>query len=291
MTKKGLTYYQADTDRFQDIRIKRLKKRYGCEGYAVFQYVQNEIYRVEGSFICFDEDQAFDCAEYWNISEELVIDIVDYCAEINLFDRNFWTSRRILTSQAIQQRYIEICRRAKKRIAVPDDITLIAEKAVEMPKPATITAQTAEIQQPQNSADFRGNPQTSDGISDKEKKNKINPPSDSPQRGETQRRNVQDLLSGLNRKFDATCQHSQLDERGKAPIPPELDNGKGRNPDGLMYNLEKYHVPRHEAEEILLLTRYGEIGHPIWALFQEIDRSRGKITMPGRFLLSRLRPS
>lgn len=58
-----------------------------------------------------------------------------------------------------------------------------------------------------------------------------------------------------------------------------------------MYNLEKYHVPRHEAEEILMLTRYGEIGHPIWALFQEIDRSRGKITMPGRFLLSRLRPS
>ena len=46
MAKTGLSYYQAETDRFQDIKVKRLKKRYGCEGYAVYQYIQNEIYRV-----------------------------------------------------------------------------------------------------------------------------------------------------------------------------------------------------------------------------------------------------
>ena len=33
MAKTGLSYYQAETDRFQDIKVKRLKKRYGCEGY------------------------------------------------------------------------------------------------------------------------------------------------------------------------------------------------------------------------------------------------------------------
>ena len=47
MAKTGLSYYQAETDRFQDIKVKRLKKRYGCEGYAVYQYIQNEIYRVD----------------------------------------------------------------------------------------------------------------------------------------------------------------------------------------------------------------------------------------------------
>ena len=40
MAKTGLSYYQAETDRFQDIKVKRLKKRYGCEGYAVYQYIQ-----------------------------------------------------------------------------------------------------------------------------------------------------------------------------------------------------------------------------------------------------------
>ena len=46
MAKTGLSYYQAETDRFQDIRVKRLKKRYGCEGYAIYQYILNEIYRT-----------------------------------------------------------------------------------------------------------------------------------------------------------------------------------------------------------------------------------------------------
>ena len=47
MSKNGFSYYKAETDRFQDIKIKRLKKKYGCDGYAVYQYALNEIYRVE----------------------------------------------------------------------------------------------------------------------------------------------------------------------------------------------------------------------------------------------------
>ena len=65
MAKTGLSYFQAETDRFQDIKVKRLKKRYGCEGYAVYQYIQNEIYRVEGCYIRFTDDQLFDVSEYW----------------------------------------------------------------------------------------------------------------------------------------------------------------------------------------------------------------------------------
>lgn len=76
-----------------------------------------------------------------------------------------------------------------------------------------------------------------------------------------------------------------------AQTAPAEQTEKRRNTNGLLYYLEKYHIPQKEAEEILALTRYGEIGHPVWELFQEIDRSRGKITMPGRFLLARLRAS
>lgn len=41
MSKNGFSYYKAETDRFQDIKIKRLKKKYGCDGYAVYQYALN----------------------------------------------------------------------------------------------------------------------------------------------------------------------------------------------------------------------------------------------------------
>ena len=111
MAKTGLSYYQAETDRFQDIKVKRLKKRYGCEGYAVYQYIQNEIYRVEGCYIRFTDDQLFDVSEYWGIEEQRVEKIIEYCTEVELFDTITWHTNHVLTSVDIQQRYLEICRR------------------------------------------------------------------------------------------------------------------------------------------------------------------------------------
>ena len=125
MAKTGLSYYQAETDRFQDIKVKRLKKRYGCEGYAVYQYIQNEIYRVEGCYIRFTDDQLFDVSEYWGIEEQRVEKIIEYCTEVELFDTITWHTNHVLTSVDIQQRYLEICRRAKKKIVIPEDIRLV----------------------------------------------------------------------------------------------------------------------------------------------------------------------
>lgn len=115
MAKTGLSYYQAETDRFQDIRVKRLKKRYGCEGYAIYQYILNEIYRVEGCYIRFTDDQMFDVSEYWCIDEERIEAIIEYCTEVEIFDTITWHTKKVLTSADIQQRYLEICRRAKKK--------------------------------------------------------------------------------------------------------------------------------------------------------------------------------
>ena len=133
MAKTGLSYYQAETDRFQDIKVKRLKKRYGCEGYALYQYIQNEIYRVEGCYIRFTDDQLFDVSEYWGIEEQRVEKIIEYCTEVELFDTITWHTNHVLTSVDIQQRYLEICRRAKKKIVMPEDIRLVEIQDVRYP--------------------------------------------------------------------------------------------------------------------------------------------------------------
>lgn len=292
MNRNGLKYYHAETARFQDIKIKRLKKKYGCQGYAVFSYVENEIFRVEGSYIQFDEDQAFDCAEYWAIEEKEVYDIIDFCAEIGLFNTQLWKEQAILSSRYIQESYLQICRRAKKQTTIPDGIKIEPQTMEEeqqqtqpIPAPYRITetqenerpAQQAGNQTPQNSAEFRENPQKPAEFRAKINKNNNNSPSYSPEGGEPRKEEIQQILSRMAEK---TLRDAGADEQPRR-----------RNTDGLMYYLEKYHVTQKEAEEILTLTRYGEIGHPVWQLFQEIDRSRGKITMPGRFLLSRLRGS
>ena len=292
MNRNGLKYYHAETARFQDIKIKRLKKKYGCEGYAVYSYVENEIYRVEGSYIKFDEDQAFDCAEYWALEQDKVYDIINFCAEIGLFNTQLWKEQSILSSRYIQDSYLQICRRAKKQTAIPDGLAIATEEgsqpqaaqnqplpASAQPAPVETEAQTqhAGNQLPQNSAEFRETPQKPANFRAKIIENKNNPPSYSPQRGETMKEEIQETLSRIAARTAQTAPAEQTEKR--------------RNTNGLLYYLEKYHIPQKEAEEILALTRYGEIGHPVWELFQEIDRSRGKITMPGRFLLARLRAS
>ncbi len=125
MAKTGLSYYQAETDRFQDIKVKRLKKRYGCEGYAIYQYILNEIYRVEGCYVRFTDDQLFDVSEYWCIDEERIEAIIEYCTEVEIFDAITWHTKKVLTSSAIQLRYLEICWRIKKKIVIPEDIRLV----------------------------------------------------------------------------------------------------------------------------------------------------------------------
>ena len=136
MAKQGFSYYKAETDRFQDIKIKRLKKRYHCTGYAVYQYVLNEIYRVRGYFLQFTEDHLFDVSEYWDIDEEEVTAIIGYCAEIGLFNAQLWQEKGVLTGRSIQARYIDICKVCKKAAVIEEGLRLVpAEQVAPAPPP------------------------------------------------------------------------------------------------------------------------------------------------------------
>lgn len=115
--KIGLAYYNVETDRYQDIKIKRLKKDFGCNGIAVYDYLLCEIYRDKGCFIEWDESTVFDVAEYFGLKENLVKEIVNYCAYVGLFNKELLCRESVLTSRSIQQRYIDTCARAKRKIS------------------------------------------------------------------------------------------------------------------------------------------------------------------------------
>lgn len=128
MAKTGLIYYNVDTNRYQDIRIKRLKKDFKCDGIAVYDYILCEIYRVEGCFLVWDENTAFDVSEYFGLKETTVKEIVIYCGAVGLFDKTLLT-RGIITSLSIQKRYLEMCKRAKRtNFEIPEDIYIHAEQ-------------------------------------------------------------------------------------------------------------------------------------------------------------------
>lgn len=130
-TKTGLLYYTSETDRFKsDLRIKRLKKDMGCDGYAVYEYILNEIYRVGGCFLVWDESTAFDVAEYWGLKETKVNEIVRYCCAVGLFDKALLSNGNVLTSSSIQSRYVNMCIRAKrKEIIIPEQFNILPEES------------------------------------------------------------------------------------------------------------------------------------------------------------------
>lgn len=128
--KTGLLYYNVDTDRFQDLRVKRLKKDMGCDGYAVYEYILNEIYRVRGCFLVWDESTAFDVAEYWGLKETKVNEIVRYCCAVGLFDKALLSNGSVLTSPSIQSRYVQMCIKAKrKEIIIPEEYDILPEES------------------------------------------------------------------------------------------------------------------------------------------------------------------
>ncbi len=152
MAKTGLTFYKAETIRFRDRKIRKLVKHFSCAGYAVYDYVLNEIYGDKGCFVEWDEDTAFDVAEYFGIKESLVIEIVNYCCVVGLFNKELLDCERVLTSKAIQERYVEACsvmkrsiRNVPERLKIPEETQKIPEETPnlpeEIPKPPEDCAQ------------------------------------------------------------------------------------------------------------------------------------------------------
>lgn len=136
--KHGFAYYNADTDRFLDIRIKRLKKDFGCTGFTVYEYILNEIYRVKGCFLVWDESTAFDVAEYWGLKENTVNEIVNYCGVVGLFDRELLTRGGILSSRSIQSRFIDMCVRSKRKdFKIPEECQILPEESIKPPEECT----------------------------------------------------------------------------------------------------------------------------------------------------------
>ena len=295
MAKTGFSYYRAETDRFQDIKIKRLKKRFGCTGYAVYQYILNEIYRVEGCFLQFGEDELFDVADYWGIDEEEVRAIMRFCCEIGLFNESTYDAHGILTARSIQMRYSDMCKLSKRKVIIPSEYLLIEDEnqqAPQIPKTEVYNSETPEPQNSRETIDFsRKNKELLEKPTEtpeknniekksKEKEENILPPS--PQEEE-------EILSSTRKRL-LQLQNDMNPSPAKSPVNTKLDpDAPPRNTKGLLYQLEQYKLSAMEVEEVLKLSNYGEIGNEVWQILAHIASNASAIKSPRFFLLSKIR--
>lgn len=147
--KKGLSYFPLDTDMLSDRKIRRLFQNYGCEGFSAYMAILCEAYGTTGYYVRYTDDFCFDIGFTLNLKEEQVREIIGFCVEIRLFNRELFAQQGILTSLGIQSRYREINKRGVSRISpewelreeiVPISTVEISIPATETPVFATETA-------------------------------------------------------------------------------------------------------------------------------------------------------
>lgn len=73
----------------------------------------------------------------------------------------------------------------------------------------------------------------------------------------------------------------------KTDSPPS--DGVNRNYEALARNLNALNIPPDDFNKICELSNYGEIGSAVWKAFESIKSSQGKITMPGKYIISIIR--
>lgn len=130
---KGFQYYKLDTNRYEDIRIRKLRRAYGTKGIAVYDFLLARIYRVEGCYTACDEECIFSIVDYFDIREDVVNDIICYCGAVGLFDKDLLSRDNVVTSHAIQRRYAEMCKAAKRPyVDIPKDFILVTEQELGM---------------------------------------------------------------------------------------------------------------------------------------------------------------
>lgn len=125
--KEGLDYYSLDTNLFGERKIRRLLKTFGPKGFTIFICLLCEIYKDKGYHILWTNELAFDISDNVpDTTEQLVRDVVSFCAECGLFDKSMFSVKAIITSTGIQKRY----KKAKEgsKVVINTEIWVINRK-------------------------------------------------------------------------------------------------------------------------------------------------------------------
>ena len=114
--KKGLDYYPSDTNRRNDFKIMDLLNRYGPLGYTIYDFCLQYVYE-NGYFLDVPLQQVCltlcrDIGAKWIKNKNLVGQVIDYCADIGLFDKDL-LRQNVMTSVGIQRRYDSVTVRNK----------------------------------------------------------------------------------------------------------------------------------------------------------------------------------
>lgn len=86
--KEGLDYFPLVVDVYKNTQIRSLmRKKGGSRAFSIFITILCKIYE-KGYYIEYSEDFIFDVAEDMHEEKEFVEDVINFCTEVNLIDKD-----------------------------------------------------------------------------------------------------------------------------------------------------------------------------------------------------------
>lgn len=103
--KTGLSYFPHDTNATSDHKLQALMALYGCDGYAFYFILLEQIYNTEGGcFPCGKPTEKAGISRIIGITVKRFEAILASSLEIGCFNSTEWEANHVLTSDGIQKR-------------------------------------------------------------------------------------------------------------------------------------------------------------------------------------------
>jgi len=298
--KRGLDYFPLDVDFMRNRKVRRINRKHGALGIIVIIELYSRIYHENGYYLPWDEDICYDIYEELNSENPQQIQtIVESCLQVGLFHAELYETQHVLTSNGVQCRYKACCGRrgsaqispelnliecplekeevtpaeapaqaSEKPVEVATTCIPTEVKPVEMPE---LFPTETELMHTETELLYTEMPQTKENKTEsKAEKRKINLPQTPSENGGGSEKMT---LERLKNYFS----------------PPDYAlEKKTHNYDGLLERLYAIGVCcRDEVDAILRLSRYGEIGHPVWSIIVHGKWAGEKkpIAAPGKYVI------
>jgi hypothetical protein len=107
------SYFYHDADMRNDIKIKALRRKFGTEGYAVWNFLLEVLTDSDGFELDFTKLQQELLAADFDVTRERLVEVVEYCFRLNLLQRT--EDGQGVYSQAHRQRLQDVISLKEKR--------------------------------------------------------------------------------------------------------------------------------------------------------------------------------
>lgn len=108
-TKKGLDYFPLDV--VLDTKLSLIKAEFGLLGFGIVIRLFQYIYAENGYYMEWSQDVALMFASNEQVGVNVVSEVINACLKRGIFDQNKFKEFGILTSNGIQERYLEATNR------------------------------------------------------------------------------------------------------------------------------------------------------------------------------------